>query len=545
MAQSIATRSTLIQKPDPTSVTQLTPLLLLERSAEVFPDKVAVIYRDETTTYRDFHATTTRVARALVSSGVAPGDRVAYLVPNLPEMLIAHFSVPLVWAVLVAINTRLSGPEIEYVLQHSGASLLVVDSELYPVVRPHIENVPDLREVVVLNDGGGDFPDGTTPYPVFVARGDEEPLPYRVDDEHRIISINYTSGTTGRPKGVQYTHRGAYLNALSEIIHSRHHLNSVYLWTLPMFHCNGWCTPWAVTGIGGTHVCLRALDPSVVWELIRTQGVTHLNAAPTVLISLANHRSAAPFGRTFTVTTAGAPPSPTIIGQMHALGADVVHVYGLTETYGPYTVCEIQPDWDGRGEHRVKLMARQGVAYLGADPIRVVDEQMNDVPKDGATMGEVVMRGNNVMSGYYDDPEATAKAFRGGWFHSGDLAVWHPDGYIELRDRAKDIIISGGENISTIEVEQSIASHPAVLECAVVAMPHDHWGERPKAFVVLKPGATAEPAEIIDYVKSRLAKFKAPDEVEILDALPKTSTGKVQKFVLRDQIWAGRDKKIN
>lgn len=546
MAQSVVThppadRSTL-SPPDPTSTTQLTPLLFLERSAEVFPQKLAIVYGDRLLTYREFFDQTNRVARALQASEIGPSDRVAFLLPNLPEMLIAHFAVPLVGAVLVAINTRLSGPEVEYILSHSGSSLLVVDSQLYPLIHPHLRNVAGLREVVVVDDHDGVAPE-TTSYEAFVERGDTEPLPYRVDDEHRLISINYTSGTTGRPKGVQYTHRGAYLNALAEIIHSRHKPDSVYLWTLPMFHCNGWCTTWAVTGIGGTHICLRAVEPGLVWDLIKKRGVTHLNAAPTVLISLVNHPSAAPFGRTFTVTTAGAPPSPTIIGQMDALGADVVHVYGLTETYGPYTVCEMQPGWEE--DQRVRLMARQGVAYLGADPIRVVDEKMIDVPKDGETMGEVVMRGNNVMSGYYDDPEATAKAFRGGWFHSGDLAVWHPDSYIELRDRAKDIIISGGENISTIEVEQAIVSHPAILECAVIAMPHDHWGERPKAYVVLKPGANVDPAELIDHVRNRIAKFKAPDEIEILDALPKTSTGKIQKYVLRDQVWEGRERRIN
>jgi fatty-acyl-CoA synthase len=281
----------------------------------------------------------------------------------------------------------------------------------------------------------------------------------------------------------------------------------------------------------------------LVWQLIESEQVTHLNAAPTVLTSLANHPAAAPLGRTFTATTAGAPPSPTIIEQLRDLGMDVVHVYGLTETYGPFTVCEIQPHWEASG--RGLLLARQGVAMIGADPIRVVDDDMNDVPRDGQTMGEVVMRGNNVMSGYYDDPEATAKAFRGGWFHSGDLAVWHPDGYIELRDRAKDIIISGGENISTIEVEQAIVSHPAVLECAVIAMPHDHWGERPRAFVVLKPEASTTEEEIIEHVRGRLAKFKAPDVVELVAALPKTSTGKIQKYVLRDLVWGDRKSRIN
>ena len=519
--------------PDSTSVTQLTPLLFLERSAAVFPDKEAIVYGDLRLTYRQFAGAVTQMARALQASGIGPGDRVAFLMPNLPELLMAHFAVPLLGAVLVAINIRLSAPEIEYILDHSGSSLLIADPTLLESLAD-FKPPPAVKESIVL---GPVFEE-------FLGRGTDEPLPWRVDDEHRPISINYTSGTTGRPKGVQYTHRGAYLNALAELIHSHHDANSVYLWTLPMFHCNGWCTTWAITAIGGINVCLRAVDPAVVWDLIAAEGVTHLNAAPTVLISLANHPSARRLDRPFVVTTAGAPPSPTLIGQMSDLGAEVVHVYGLTETYGPYTVCEPQPAWT-EGSDRIKLLARQGVAYIGADPIRVVDENMNDVAQDGNTMGEVVMRGNNVMSGYYNDPDATAHAFRGGWFHSGDLAVWHPDGYIELRDRQKDIIISGGENISTIEVEQAIASHPAVLECAVVAMPHDHWGERPKAFVVLKPGEQVEGRELIDHVRGRLAKFKAPEEVEIIEALPKTSTGKIQKFVLREQVWAGRTTRVN
>ncbi|MFP5331573.1 MAG: acyl--CoA ligase family protein [Acidimicrobiia bacterium] len=533
---------------DRVSITELTPLLFLERSADVFGDRVAVSYQDRSITYTQMRREVNRVARALQESGIEPGDRVAYLVPNLPEMLIAHFAVPLAHAVLVAINTRLSGAEIAYILDHSGAEILVVDTALYPNVAPHLADRPGLREVVTLHDphAGVDDVDGHTAYADFVARGDDRPLPMRVDDEERVISINYTSGTTGRPKGVMYTHRGAHLNALAEVIHSRHSTESIYLWTLPMFHCNGWCTTWGVTAVAGRHVCLRQVDPAEIWRLIEAEGITHLNGAPTVLISMANHPDAKPFGRPFVVTTAGAPPSPTIIRQMSELGADIVHVYGLTETYGPYTICEIQDGWaDLDGEERVRLMARQGVAYIGADPIRVVDEQMNDVPRDGATMGEVVMRGNNVMAGYHDDLEATKTAFRGGWFHSGDLAVWHPDGYIELRDRAKDIIISGGENISTIEVEQAVVSHPAVLEAAVVAMPHEHWGERPKAFVTLKEGATATGEEIIAHVRDRLAHYKAPDEVEIVEALPKTSTGKIQKYVLRETLWTNHPKRIN
>ena len=533
---------------DRVDVTQLTPLLFLERSADVFADKVAVVYRDRRLTYSELAEETQRAAAALARAGVGPGDRVAYLLPNLPEMLIAHFAVPLLGAMLVAINTRLSGGEIAYILGHSGATVLVVDTELVGVVADHLGDCPDLRLVVQVADAAPPVAVAveTVSYGEFVASGDGRWRAWRVDDELRPISINYTSGTTGRPKGVQYSHRGAHLNALAEVVHSRHTPESIYLWTLPMFHCNGWCTTWGVTAIGGTHVCLRAVDPAEIWRLIDEEGVTHLNAAPTVLISLANHPAAHPFPRPFTVTTAGAPPSPTIIAQLEALGARIVHVYGLTETYGPYTVCEWREEWAGlQPEERARLLARQGVAYLGADPIRVVDADMTDVPRDGATMGEVVMRGNNVMLGYYADPEATEKAFRGGWFHSGDLAVWHPDGYIELRDRAKDIIISGGENISTIEVEQAVVSHPAVLECAVVAVPHDRWGERPKAFVVLKEGHVVTGEEIIDHVRGRLAHFKAPDQVVVVDALPKTSTGKVQKFVLREKEWAGREARIN
>ncbi len=530
----------------PVHDTRLTPLLFLERSADVFPDKEAITYPRSSYTYREMADTATQMARALAASGIAAGDRVAALLPNLPEMLIAHFGVPLRQAVLVSINTRLAAPEIEYILNHSGAKLLIVDTELANHIAPIRGNLQTVEEIVTVADTAAAYPVESIDYADFLARGSTDPLPWTVDDEDRTISINYTSGTTGRPKGVMYTHRGAYVNALGEVFHSRHSPDSVYLWTLPMFHCNGWCTTWGVTAAGGRHVCLRAIDPDEVWKLIRAEGITHLNGAPTVLTGLANSSEAQPLGRPFVATTAGAPPSPTVISQMTALGADLVHVYGLTETYGPHTVCERQPAWIAESaESQARLLARQGVAMVIADPIRVVDDDMNDVPRDGETMGEVVMRGNNVMKGYYADPEATETAFRGGWFHSGDLAVWHPDGYIELRDRSKDIIISGGENISTIEVEQAIVSHPAVLECAVVAVPDEKWGERPKAFVVLKDGGGAEPEEIIAHVRERLARFKAPDAVDIVDELPKTSTGKIQKFVLRDKEWAGHDKRIN
>jgi fatty-acyl-CoA synthase len=313
-----------------------------------------------------------------------------------------------------------------------------------------------------------------------------------------------------------------------------------------MFHCNGWCTPWAVTAIGGTHVCLPIVDSAEIWRLIDAEGVTHLNAAPTVLIGMANAPEAHPVRRQFTITTAGAPPSPTIIAELEALGVTIVHVYGLTETYGPYSVSQPQAGWSRlEPEERVRRLARQGVGMLQTDGLRVVDEHMRDVPRDGSTMGEIVMRGNNVMAGYYNDPDATAHAFRGGWFHSGDLGVMHPDGYVELLDRAKDVIISGGENISTVEVEQAIASHPAVLECAVVGIPDEKWGERPKAFVIVRDNQAVTEAEIIDHVRQRLAKYKAPDRVELVTELPKTSTGKIQKYQLKEKEWAGHTRRIN
>jgi fatty-acyl-CoA synthase len=378
-------------------------------------------------------------------------------------------------------------------------------------------------------------------YSEFLATQAGDPLPWSVPDELAPIAINYTSGTTGVPKGVIYTHRGAYLNSYAQIIHSRHDENSVYLWTLPMFHCNGWCAPWAVTAIGGTHVCLREVRGDAIWQQLRQHGVTHLNAAPTVVSTILNESAAGPLPRPVLITTAGAPPSPTTIAEMERMGFTVVHVYGLTETYGPITLCQFQPGWaDLTVEQRAALQARQGVSMITAGGVRVVDEEMADVPADSKTMGEIVMRGNTVMAGYYLDPEATAAAFRGGWFHSGDLGVRYPDGYIELRDRAKDIVISGGENISTVEVEQALMSHPGVLEAAVVGVPDDKWGERPKAFVVLRAGTSATQQELIAHVRTKIAGYKAPREVDIIVELPKTSTGKIQKFILRDKERAGQ-----
>jgi len=532
--------------PEP-ACTPLTPLSFLGRSAEVFADKTAIVYADHRVSYREFGALATRLARALQASGVQPGDRVAYLVPNIPELLVAHFAVPLAGAVLVAINTRLSAEEVRYICEHSGARLLIVDAALHPTVAPIVDRLTTVREIVTVTDqlAPADPLIASVGYDELLARGSDVPLPWSVDDERSTISINYTSGTTGRPKGVRYVHRGAYLNALGEVFHSRHTPESVYLWTLPMFHCNGWCTTWGVTAAGGTHVCLRSVDAGEIWRLIRTEGVTHLNGAPTVLTAIATSPDARALDRPLVVTTAGAPPSPTVIKRMESLGAAVVHVYGLTETYGPYTVCEEQASWLALDEsERAGLLARQGVGMVQAERVRVVDSAMQDVPCDGTTMGEIVMRGNNVMAGYHDDPEATVTAFAGGWFHSGDLGVMHPDGYVELRDRAKDVIVSGGENISTVEVEQAIDSHPAVLEVAVVGVPDERWGERPKAFVVVAPGQTVSPAELIEHVRSQIARYKAPDVVELVPELPKTSTGKIRKYELREKEWSGRESRI-
>ena len=524
------------------SHTALTPLSFLERSARVWPDKIAVVYGRRRLTYSELAAEAQRVARALRASGVEPGDRVAYLMPNLPEMLIAHYAVPLTGGVLVAVNTRLTAEEIAYILAHSGAKLLVVDAALLPTAVVAAEKVEALAELVVAPDtelGPADTDLSADPrlvsYSDFLARGGHEPLPWSVPDELTPIALNYTSGTTGRPRGVVYTHRGAYLNSFGEIIHSRNDENSIYLWTLPMFHCNGWCTPWSLTAIGGTHVCLREVRGDAIWEQLREHNVTHLNAAPTVVSTILNAPEAGALTRPVLITTAGAPPSPTTIAHMEQMGFRIVHVYGLTETYGPITVCQSQPQWaDLSAEQRAALQSRQGVSMIQAEGVRVVDANMADVPADGNTMGEIVMRGNNVMTSYYLDPDATEEAFRGGWFHSGDLGVMHPDGYIELRDRSKDVVISGGENISTIEVEQALMSHPAVLEASVIGVPDEKWGERPKAFVVLRAGQNATPQELIAHVRTKIASYKAPRDVEITRELPKTSTGKIQKFVLRE-----------
>jgi fatty-acyl-CoA synthase len=501
----------------------MTPLAFLERSAMVFPDKIAVVDGDERLTFGQFRERSRRLARALQEHGIERGERVAFLAPNSRELLEAHYGVPWAGAVLVAINTRLMPEEVGYILEHSGASLLVVDPSL-----EHL--VPEGAAVEILRCGGS--------YEEFLAGAqDGEPVP-RLETEDDTISVNYTSGTTGRPKGVMYTHRGAYLNALAENHHARIDSRSVYLWTLPMFHCNGWCFTWGVTAAGATHLCLRTFDPGEVWRLLDDEGVTHFCGAPTVLVMLGADSAAHRLDRTVQLTTAAAPPPPAVITRTEALGFRINHVYGLTETYGPITVCEWKAEWDDLpDDERARLKARQGVHMITADAVRVVDAEMNDVPADAETMGEIVMRGNNVMKGYFADEAATKEAFRGGWFHSGDLAVMHPDRYIEIRDRAKDIIISGGENVSTVEVERVLVSHPDVLEAAVVAAPDEKWGERPKAYVSLRPGAELTADELIAFARETLPGFKAPSAVEFGE-LPKTSTGKVKKFELRERARA-------
>jgi acyl-CoA synthetase (AMP-forming)/AMP-acid ligase II len=518
--------------------TELTPVSFLVRSADVFPDKAAVVHGSRRYTYRQLAERVNRLASALRRIGLQKHDRVAFICPNIPPMLEAHYGVPAAGGILVAINTRLSSDEIRYILRHSGSKFLFVDAELEGLVKPL--ELGDMKVVRVDDTGAaGD------PYEDFLAGGSPEPVESWLESEDETISINYTSGTTGRPKGVMYSHRGTWVNAVGEITETGISFDAKYLWTLPMFHCNGWCFTWGVTAVGGTHVCLRRVESARIWEMIDREGITHYNGAPTVQIGVVNDPKAHKLDRPVTVTVAGAPPSPTLLGKLKELGFRPVHVYGLTETYGPHTVCAWHEEWDALpGEEQARLAARQGQGYALFDLARVVDGNMHDVPRDGETLGEVVMAGNNVMKGYFEQPDATAEAFRGGWFHSGDIGVWHPDGYIELRDRKKDIIISGGENISTIEVEQCVARHASVMECAVVAIPDDKWGERPKAFVTLKPGRSATEQDIIEFCKQHIAHFKAPAAVEFGD-LPKTSTGKVQKFVLRDREWKGRTRRIN
>ena len=515
--------------------TELSPLLFLERSVLVYPDKVAVVHEDRRYTYREFGERVNRLASALRAAGLRKGDRVAFICPNIPALLEAHYGVPAAGGVLVALNYRLNARDTGFILAHSGARFVFVDREF-----EHLAAGARAGRAVRVDDTGA----AGDPYEAFLAGGSAEPVPGELGDEDEPISINYTSGTTGAPKGAVYHYRGAYLNALGEVIETRLTPESVYLWTLPMFHCNGWCFTWAVTAVGGRHVCLRKVEPGRVWELIGREGVTHYSGAPTVQASILDHPSARKLDHEIITTVSGSPPTPELFARLTGMGLRPVHVYGATELYGPYMICERQERWaDLPVREQARLLGRQGVPYLIADPVRVADDQGREVPADGASLGEVLMRGNNVMTGYFDDPGQTRETLADGWYHSGDLAVRHPDGYIELRDRKKDIIISGGENISTIEVETAIARHPAVADVAVVSTPDQKWGERPKAFVELKDGANASADDILAFAKEHLPGYMRPTAVEITK-LAKTATGKIQKTELRNKEWEGHDRRI-
>ncbi|MFF5986023.1 acyl--CoA ligase family protein [Prauserella flavalba] len=499
----------------------LTPVSFLDRAASAHGDRVAVIDGASRWTYAELHDRCRRLAGGLAP--LANGRPVAVLAPNTHVLLEANFGVPWAGVPLVAINTRLAPAEVAYILEHSEASVLVHDPAFDELVAGALGRLTAPPTVVRAGEQYERLLASATPRAV---------VP---DDERALLSINYTSGTTGRPKGVMYHHRGAYLQALAMVGHTGLSPSAVHLWTLPMFHCNGWCFPWAVTAAAATHVCLEKVDPGLVWRLLRDEGVTHLNGAPTVLSMLAYAPDAAPLERTVHVATGGAPPSPAILRRMGELGFEVTHLYGLTETFGPAMICDWRPEWNGLAvEEQARLKARQGVGNMIACRVRVVDADGADVPADGTSVGEIALRGNNVMLGYFKDAEATERAAPDGWFRTGDLGVLHPDGYVELRDRSKDVIISGGENIASVEVEQAIADHPAVLEAAVIAVPDEHWGEVPAAYVTLHEGASATEAEIIEHVRARLARFKAPKSVTFTE-LPKTSTGKIQKYVLREQ----------
>ncbi len=527
----------------------LTPVKFLTRTAAIFPDKTAIVHGDKRYSYDQFLNRVYRLASALKDSGVEKGDKVAFICPNTAPMIEAHFAVPMIGAALVSVNIRLSSGEIKYILNHSDAKVLAVDNEFANLVTDTIDDLPQIKTVVNICDISDEKPLAGTDYESFLAAAAADPVPCMVDDEYDVATINYTSGTTGWPKGVMYHHRGAYLNALGEVIEFGLNDHSVYLWTLPMFHCNGWCFPWAVTAVGGTHVCLRKVEPETIYRLVNQENITHLCAAPTVLIGLSTYAAEHDFklGRHLEIMTAGAPPAPQVIENMEAVGANITQTYGLTEVYGPHSICRWQEKWnDLSAGERAMIKARQGVPYVNAMYLDVVDplsEKMTPVPRDGQTIGEIVMRGNNVMLGYYKDPKATEQAFSGGWFHSGDLAVMHPDGYIQIMDRQKDIIISGGENISTVEVENTIYKHPDVLEVAVVSTPHPKWGEVAKAFVTPRPGTSPTEEDIIAFCKEHMARFKAPKMVEFGE-LPKTATGKIQKFKLREKEWHGRERKV-
>ena len=528
-------------KPGAANYAPLSPVGFLARAAEIYPDRIAVIHGDARMTYAKLHERARRLASALASKGVKRGSVVSAMLPNVPAMLEAHYAVPGLGAVLNTINTRLDADTVAYILAHSEAKVLIVDRVFAGVVGPALEKLKKRPFVIDVDDplykGPGERL-GTVEYEAFLKGGNPAFILKAPQDESDPIALNYTSGTTGRPKGVVYHHRGTFLEACGNVMAWAMPAHPVYLWTLPMFHCNGWCFPWSVTAMAGTHVCLRAVDPALIFPMIAEHGVTHMCGAPTVLTMLtgapAEQRRA--FAQPVHIQTGGSPPPAKVIKAMEELGFKVLHIYGMTELQGPSTYCAAQPAWgELPDEARANEMARQGVRYPVVDGHIVGDPKTcKPVKKNGADMGEILVQGNTVMLGYLKDPKATAEAFSGGWMHTGDLAVWHESNYVEIKDRKKDIIISGGENISSVEVEIALYRHPATQLAAVVARPDEKWGETPCAFVQLKPGAAATEEEIIAHCRSSLARFKIPKKI-VFGELPTTATGKIQKYVLRER----------
>ncbi len=519
--------------------TALTPLSFLARAASVHPDKLAIVHETARFSYRQLYTRCRRLADALRRRGIGPGDTVAIMAPNVPALLEAHYGVPMAGAVLNALNYRLDAHAIAFILAHGEAKLLIADREFAPIIGPALSELGRKLPLVEIADAGEGVTLGGTEYEAFLGEGEPDADWTSPQDEWAPIALNYTSGTTGNPKGVVYHHRGAFLNALGNSITFGLGPDSVYLWTLPMFHCNGWTYPWAVTAVAGTHVCLRRVEPAAIFKANAEHQVTPLCGAPIVLNMLAHAPATVKrrFDHVVEAATGGAAPPSSVIEAMERMGFRVTHLYGLTESYGPSTVCAWQPGWDALPlPERAAKMARQGVASLTLDRQRVVDPAtMADLPADGAALGELMLRSNTLMKGYMKNPAATETAFAGGWFHTGDLAVIHPDGYVEIKDRAKDIIISGGENISSLEIEEVLYRHPQVFEAAVVARPDAVWGESPCAFVTLKPDAGPVSAgEIIAWCRAHLAHFKTPRAV-VFGPLPKTSTGKIQKYELRER----------